>query len=67
MHHGPNGHHQCFVFELLGHSVESIAYDYRENVDGGENQLEPDVIFKIITQILQAIASIHVLGYVHGG
>ena len=63
IHHGPNGHHQCLVFELLGPSVNSIVSEYLE--DGA--QLDPDTSLKISTQLLQGIASIHTAGYAHGG
>ena len=63
MHQGPNGYHQCLVFELLGPSVENIANDYLQ----GGDQLDPETILKITTQFLQAISCIHAAGYAHGG
>lgn len=45
VHHGPNGRHQCLVFELLGPSVETVANDYRTCGD----QLDPETILKITT------------------
>lgn len=30
LHQGPNGCHQCLVFELLGPSVDAVARDYHE-------------------------------------
>jgi serine/threonine-protein kinase SRPK3 len=63
VHEGPNGCHQCLVLELLGPSVENIANDYRV----GGDRLEPETILKITTQLLQAVRSIHTLGFVHGG
>ncbi|KAH6689921.1 kinase-like domain-containing protein [Leptodontidium sp. MPI-SDFR-AT-0119] len=62
VHQGPNGCHQCLTFELLGPSVDNIANDYRE----GGDQLDPETILKITTQLLQAISSIHAVGYAHG-
>ncbi|KAL5316744.1 hypothetical protein ACEPPN_015795 [Leptodophora sp. 'Broadleaf-Isolate-01'] len=62
LHHGPNGCHQCIVFELLGPSVESIAEDYRQ----GGDQLESETILKIVTQMLEAISFMHKVGYAHG-
>ncbi|KAJ8058231.1 hypothetical protein OCU04_012427 [Sclerotinia nivalis] len=62
VHHGPNGCHQCLVFELLGPSVDTIANDYSESGD----QLDPKIILKITTQMLEAISSIHKVGYTHG-
>lgn len=63
VHHGPNGCHQCLVFELLGPSVDTIANDYRKSGD----QLDPETILKITTQMLEAISFIHKVGYTHGG
>ncbi|KAI9651543.1 MAG: hypothetical protein M1829_002693 [Trizodia sp. TS-e1964] len=62
IHLGPNGRYQCLVFELLGPSVDSIASDYREAGD----QLDPEIILKIASLLLQAIAHIHGAGYAHG-
>src|SRR4051812_25380514 len=63
VHYGPNGCHQCLVFELLGPSVDIIANDYRNS---GE-QLDAETILKITTQMLEAISFIHRVGYAHGG
>lgn len=63
VHHGPNGDHQCLVFELLGPSVGAVARDYREVGD----QLDPEIILKIANQMLEALSFIHKLGYAHGG
>jgi serine/threonine-protein kinase SRPK3 len=63
VHQGPNGCHQCLVFELLGLSVDTIANDYSE----GGDQLDPETILKITNQLLQAVSFIHGVGYAHGG
>jgi serine/threonine-protein kinase SRPK3 len=63
VHYGPNGCHQCLVFEMLGPSVDNIANDYRE----GGDQLDPETILRITTQMLEAISFIHKVGYAHGG
>ena len=63
LHHGPNGSHQCLVFELLGPSLGAVITVYH---DGGDN-LEPEIVLKMSQQLLQAIAFIHDLGYAHGG
>ncbi|KAJ5088289.1 hypothetical protein N7456_011905 [Penicillium angulare] len=42
-HEGPNGVHQCLVFELLGPSVVQVLQDYHE----GSDKLDPDVVFHI--------------------
>ncbi|KAK0101452.1 hypothetical protein ONS95_006625 [Cadophora gregata] len=62
IHRGPNGCHQCLVFELLGPSVDTISNDYRESGD----QLDSETILKITTQMLEAISFIHEVGYTHG-
>ncbi|KAH8782036.1 kinase-like domain-containing protein [Hyaloscypha sp. PMI_1271] len=62
VHYGPNGCHQCLVFELLGPSVDNIANDYRE----GGDQLDAETILKITTQMLEAVSFIHEVGYAHG-
>ena len=41
LHQGPNGSHQCLVFELLGPSVDAVVADYGEFGD----RLEPETIF----------------------
>lgn len=63
IHQGPNGYHQCLVFELLGPSVDTVVADYHI----GGDHLEAPTILRITRQLLQAIASIHVAGYAHGG
>jgi len=63
LHHGPNGSHQCLVFELLGPSLAAVITDYH---DGGDS-LDPEIVLKLSQQLLQAIAFIHDLGYAHGG
>jgi serine/threonine-protein kinase SRPK3 len=63
IHQGPNGCHQCLVFELLGPSVDAVVADYHM----GGDRLEPPTILRITRQLLQAIASIHAAGYAHGG
>jgi serine/threonine-protein kinase SRPK3 len=62
-HVGPNGCHQCLVFELLGPSISTVIQDYHKI---GE-RLEPEIILKMSTQLLQAIAFLHRVGYAHGG
>ena len=63
LHYGPNGTHQCLVFELLGPSLETVLeYSFYD----GES-LEPEIVLKISQQLLQAIALIHEVGYAHGG
>lgn len=63
LHDGPNGCHQCLVFELLGPTVNMFVTDYSEDGD----RLDVDTIFKISTQLLQGVAFMHNAGYAHGG
>ena len=63
IHQGPNGSHQCFIFELLGPTIDTVVADYHL---GGE-RLEPKTILKLTRQLLLAIASVHRAGYAHGG
>jgi len=46
---GPNGVHQCLVFELLGPSVEHVINDY---VDGPDD-LEPEINLRMSRQLLK--------------
>ncbi|KXG46500.1 uncharacterized protein PGRI_053560 [Penicillium griseofulvum] len=62
-HEGPNGVHQCLVFELLGPSFDKVLSDYRESQD----KLEPEIVFRISTQLLKAVKFIHGAGICHGG
>ena len=63
VHEGPNGEHQCLVFELLGPTVESVVHDYHE----GGDSLEAETVLKVTRQLLQALAALHRTGYAHGG
>lgn len=62
-HQGPNGTHQCLVFELLGPTVAYIVEDFYAN----DEKLEPETILRISEQLLQATAFIHRAGLAHGG
>lgn len=63
LHDGPNGRHQCLVLELTGPTVSSIVND--EKICGAT--LEMDEVLKIVTQLLEAVSSMHQAGYSHGG
>jgi serine/threonine-protein kinase SRPK3 len=56
LHEGPNGCHQCLVFELLGPKINI-------ELDGDRR---PREIFKIIISLLKSVAFIHEAGYAHG-
>lgn len=60
---GPNGVHQCLVFELLGPSVDRVLADYHESRD----ELCPETILRMSTQLLKAVNFIHNAGMCHGG
>lgn len=62
-HEGPNGVHQCLVFELLGPSVDRVLADYRESHD----KLCTETIIRMSTQLLKAVKFIHGAGMCHGG
>jgi hypothetical protein len=61
VHQGPNGRHQCLVFELLGPTVNTILEMY------DEDNLETDTIVRLSEQLLEAIGLIHDTGMGHGG
>jgi serine/threonine protein kinase len=63
VHQGPNGEHQCLVFELLGPTVDFVVADYY----GGGDRLEDTTVLRVTRQLLQALAGIHRAGYAHGG
>ncbi|KAL9128243.1 MAG: hypothetical protein Q9175_007563 [Cornicularia normoerica] len=62
IHQGPNGSHQCLVFELLGPTLDKVISDYYEFKD----PLEPETILRLSEQLLQAVVFLHEAGYVHG-
>ena len=57
-HKGPNGYHQCLVFELLGPTVKIVVNDAHYF---GEC-LDTDIIIGISIQILEAVAVMHEAG-----
>ena len=63
IHEGPNGCHQCLVLELLGPTVNEMV---NEAHHFGE-RLDLDVIVRVSTQTLEAVAFLHKAGYAHGG
>ena len=65
--HGPNGTHQCLVFELLGPTVDQVIIEYDNYSDVPEMSLEPSIKLKICEQLLKAVAFIHEASYAHGG
>ncbi|KAL4807908.1 kinase-like domain-containing protein [Aspergillus unguis] len=61
-HKGPNGVHQCLVFELLGPSVDKVLWDYNL----GQDKLDPETVLRMSTQLLKAVEFIHSAGIGHG-
>ena len=66
LHVGPNGTHQCLVFELLGPTLEFVVRDYRGHYSVPDI-LEPEIIYKLSEQLLRGIAFLHEAGFTHGG
>lgn len=63
IHKGPNGDHQCLVFELLGPTVDiEVACAH-----SGNGRIDTDTIVRISSQMLKALAFMHKAGYAHGG
>ncbi|KAK5246696.1 hypothetical protein LTR83_001100 [Exophiala xenobiotica] len=60
-HQGPNGTHQCLVFELLGPTVDAVVGDIHQSGD----VLDPETILRMSKQLLQAITFMHEVGYTH--
>lgn len=63
LHEGPNGCHQCLVFELLGPTANMEMEDLH---DIGE-RLDPENLLRISAQLLQGLAFMHKAGFTHGG
>ena len=67
IHQGPNGTHQCLVFELLGPTIDFIIADIYGLTGSVEDGLEPETILRLSEQLLQALELIHEADYAHGG
>ena len=65
-HRGPNGDHQCLVFELLGPSVSRLLIT-KEDKEGYDQKFRPETVFRMSTQLLKAVKFIHSAGMCHGG
>ena len=63
VHKGPNGSHQCLVFELLGPTLETEI----KREKSAEMRIDPDTVIRISIQILKALTFMHKAGYAHGG
>jgi serine/threonine protein kinase len=60
---GPNGCHQCLVFDLLRPTLNTMVDD----VHHFRERLETDIIIRVSTQILKAVDYMHEAGYAHVG
>jgi serine/threonine protein kinase len=61
VHQGPNGQHQCLVFELLGPTVTNVLERH------SESYLETETVLHMSVKLLRAITFIHDAGMIHGG
>lgn len=62
LHDGPNGRHQCLVFEVDGISVPSLVLECP-----GHRRLPGHVAWQISKQITLALDCLHSNGIAHGG
>jgi serine/threonine-protein kinase SRPK3 len=60
-HDGPNGRHQCLVFELCGPNLQY----FHERWYGANSN--PKWALPMMKHILEGLAFIHEAGFVHGG
>ncbi|KAK9477866.1 kinase-like domain-containing protein [Lipomyces japonicus] len=65
VHAGPNGDHQCLVFELLGPSIGDVINRYIDAECDASMRFENETILRISRQLLEAVAFIHDAGLVH--
>lgn len=70
-HEGPNGRHQCLVFELLGPSLDCVITSYLplpfSESPPEDNRLDFGVILRVSKQLFSGLASLHERGIAHGG
>lgn len=65
-HHGPNGIHQCFVFEVMGPSVGSFVDDSLQRGDWpGNHPHELSNVKVILRQVLLGLDFMHKCGIAH--
>jgi serine/threonine protein kinase len=68
-HHGPNGKHQCLVFQPMGATVASLVEELPENkpkMYGKVERYPKWVVKKILLHALRGLAFLHRNGVVHG-
>lgn len=61
-HDGPNGRHQCLVFDVDGVSVPTLVTRY-----GGDTRLPGRLAWQLSKQITLALDCLHSNGIAHGG
>lgn len=70
-HEGPNGRHQCLVFELLGPSLDCVITSHLplpfSESPPEDNRLDFDIILRVSKQLLSGLTSLHERGIAHGG
>jgi len=65
-HHGPNGAHDCFVFEVLGQTVEALRLQQDRQHDA--RRLPIPIVKQISRQLLLGLEYLHsICGVVHTG
>jgi serine/threonine protein kinase len=68
-HEGPNGKHQCLVFEAMGATVASLVEELPENkpkMYGKVERYPKWMVKKILQHALRGLAFLHRNGVVHG-
>ncbi|KAF7441912.1 SPS1, serine threonine protein kinase [Pyrenophora tritici-repentis] len=68
-HKGPNGKHQCLVFEPMGETAASLVEELPENKPqrhGKVSRYPKWVVRKILTHALRGLAFLHRNGVIHG-
>jgi serine/threonine protein kinase len=62
LHDGPNGRHQCLVFDVDGVRVPALMNQY-----GGNARLPERLAWQLSKQITLALDCLHSNGIAHGG
>jgi serine/threonine protein kinase len=68
-HHGPNGTHQCLVFEPMGPSVNTMVEElpqFKPRMRRMKIRYPPQMAKSILKQSLQGLAFLHENGIAHG-
>lgn len=66
-HRGPNGVHQCLVFELFGLDLWSTNRTICSIFGGGMvDTFGPETLIQFCKQILRGLAFVHDAGLAHG-